>query len=89
MPREPTTVAPLSAELHFVDQLLRLLDTHIALARKSLLLAAHKLPMHGVLRALNQALREIDFAEAMASGHTGMLPFRRRKWFSLFFIYLM
>ena len=63
-----TNSDPLSARLCFLDQILSLLDTHLAVARKSILLAAKSLPVHGVLRALHQVPREVDFSAVVAQG---------------------
>lgn len=52
--------------------LMNLLDVHIGLATRSVLLAGHVAPMHGPLRALRYVLDEAAWNELLTNGTDGV-----------------
>jgi hypothetical protein len=61
-----------NAYLMALRHLLVLLDAHIAVATRSVLVAGHVAPMHGALRALRYVLEEANVDDVLANGSEGV-----------------
>jgi hypothetical protein len=61
-----------NAHLMAMRHLLFLLDAHIGVATRSVLLAGHVAPMHGALRALRYVLEEANVDDVLTNGSEGV-----------------